>query len=56
MEYEITDGRVQELERSRWDYSGSDWVEFEITEDRVRTLQIKMGPKGVRGGQRGWGN
>ena len=28
-------------------------MEFEVTEDRVRTLQIEMGPEGVRGGQRG---
>ena len=43
------------MEWSRWDHSGSDWVEFKITEDRVRTLQIEMGPEGVRGGQRGVG-
>ena len=28
-------------------------MEFEVTEDRVRTLQIELGPEGVKGGQRG---
>ena len=28
-------------------------MEFEVTEDRVRTLQIELGPEGVKGDQRG---
>ena len=27
-------------------------MEFEVTEDRVRTLQIELGPEGVKWGQR----
>ena len=28
-------------------------MDFEVTEDRVRTLQIELGPEEVKGGQRG---